>query len=138
MKRLPNNADLSHPVRRERMDLIDPHLRRMALQLSRGEPLLAHQAFCDAWLSIVEKEFPAIPILMTPLAQVEPLPARTLNALEEHHATETIGELLRATRAEFLEIPNFGPEAYTHLLESLLRFVVDRCCVLESITLTKD
>ena len=138
MKRLSENAGLTHPVRRERLELIEPHLQRMALQLSRGDPLLAHQAFCDAWLSIVAKEFPSIPIMMTPLAHVEALPVRTLNGLEEHHGIETIGELLTATGDELLAMPNFGPEYYTHLLDSVMRFVIDRCRLLESISLTKD
>lgn len=134
----PKSSNMDHPLRRQRMELVDAHLERAKLLMTKGFPLAAHQAFCDAWQAIVEREFPGEPITGDWLAAVEGIDQRAVGALEEHAAVETIADFLRSSREELLALPNFGPESYLNVLEAVVRHAVDRCRVLESLVLKEE
>lgn len=126
--------DLNHPLRRVRLDLIDPHFERAKLQMTRGDYLRSFAAFVDAWMSIVDREIPGGPVMTTPLAAIEAIDVRLLNTLEEHGRIETVGELMQTSGDELEQLPNFGKVQHVALLEAIARHLLDRCRLLESLT----
>lgn len=134
----PIQSNMDHPIRRQRMELIDEHYERSKLLMTKGFPLAAHKAFCDAWNAIVEKEFPGEPIVGDYLAAIEGIDLRAVNVLEEYGAIETIRDFLTATREELEGLDNFGIESYIAVLEAVVRHSVERCRLLESLVLKES
>ncbi len=61
----------------------------------------------------------------TPVAQVEGVSQRTLNALEEELDVVTLGDLLQHNRQTLSALPNFGDRVITDLLLVFLKHTIN-------------
>lgn len=137
IEQLPKAAALDHPLREQRLEAVGPHLRRAELKMTAGDAFGAYDAFMDAWMAIVAREFPAPPILTEPLAEVRQLDVRLLNTLDVAEI-DTIGDWVLTSDEQRLAIANFGWTGIAAVNAALVHHLLQRCRLLESFMPSTD